>query len=137
MSDVLITYKHQNKNDRYHLLPSAEQATVDNVITNFIQELITQKSSSLFNRSYGTDFIDDLGSQINIYKVDYLLQNSIGDLKEKYGIISISTGDAILNKSNGFLEVSLKLEMSEVAVETHFDFMYNGLFTDQTIVEMD
>jgi len=137
MSNVLITYKNQNKLDKYHLLPSAEQTTVDNVIANFIQELVTEKGSSLFDREYGSTFMYELGPQVNIYKIDYILKNSIEPLKAKYGITAVTVGTANFNTSDGFLDIDLKIEMDDMAVETHFNFVYGGLFTDQMIVEMD
>jgi len=137
MSDVLVTYKHQNKYDRYYAIPTVEQRTVDTLTTNFIQELITEKGSNVFDRNYGTTFISDIGDQVNFYKVEYLVNNTLNDIKKKYSIVNIEVSNATFNSSNGFLEIHLRIEYEDIAVEKFFNFMYNGIFTDKMILEID
>ncbi len=137
MSDVMVTYKQQNKFDKYYAIPIEERQTIDTLTTNFLQELITQKGSCSFDKQYGTTFITEIGNQVNIYKIRYLLENSVLDIKEQYGILSITAPKAEFNTSDGFLEIWLTIEYEDIAVEKHFNFMYDGIYTDKTILEID
>jgi hypothetical protein len=137
MSDVLVTYKSQNKFEKYFVLPTEEQKTIDSLTTNFIQELVTEKGTCIFDREYGSNFLKEVGEQVNIYKIQHILENSISEIKEKYGIASVDVSDAIFNQSDGFLEIRLSIEYSDVSLEKHFNFMYSGTFTDKLIVEID
>lgn len=137
MSDILVTYKQQNKYDKYFALTTMEQRSIDTLTTNFIQELITDKGSNVFDRDYGTDFISDIGEQVNIHKVRYIIDNSLSEIKKKYSIVSINTSNVNFNVSDGFLEIHLSIEFEDVAVEKHFNFIYNGIFTEKMILEVD
>ncbi len=137
MSDVLVTYKQQNKYDKYYALPTAEQRTVDTITTNFIQELVTEKGSNVFDKEYGTTFISDIGEHVNFYKIEYLINNSLEDIKNKYHIVNLEVHDSNFNTTNGFLEIHLRVEFEDVAVEKYFNFIYNGIFTDKMILEID
>lgn len=137
MSDVLVTYKQQNKFDKYYVLPTTEKTTIDNLTTNFLQELVTKRGSCAFDKEYGSTFIEEVGDHANIYKIQYILDKSIEGLKEKYGIDSVVVSNSIFNNSNGFLEIHMRIEYEDVAVEKHFNFMYNGIYTDKMILEID
>jgi hypothetical protein len=118
-------------------MPSVEQRTVDALTTNFIQELVTEKGSNVFDKNYGTTFISDIGDQVNFYKVEYLVNNTLEDIKNKYSIVNLEVSNATFNKSNGFLEIHLRIEFEDVAVEKFFNFVYGGIFTDKMILEID
>lgn len=137
MSDVLITYKQQNKFDKYYALPTAEKRSVDALTTNFIQELITVRGSNAFDKKYGTTFITDIGEQVNIHKVKYIIDKNLDEIKQKYNITKLTVGDTSFNTTDGFLEIHLTIEFDGLAVEKHFDFIYNGVFTDKMILEID
>ncbi len=136
-SGVLVTYKEQNKFDKYYVKTTAEKADINDVVSMFMKELTTIKGSSLFDRNYGTTFIDDISGQVNIYKVRWFLENKYNDTLEKYGIVKVWTEDATMNTHNGFLEIRLKIHFEEFALEHYETFLYNGTYTTETIIEMD
>jgi len=137
MSDVLITYKNSNKFEKYFVVPAKERQTIDTLTTNFIQELVTEKGTCAFDKKYGSYFIRDIGEHVNIHKIRYVLDESIEDIKKKYGIVNVSVDNAQFNASDGFMEIWLSIEYEEIAVEKRFNFMYDGLYTDKIILEMD
>ena len=72
-----VFYKKDIKFENYHLLPSSEKQTIQDLASNFIKELITTIGSSAFNQGYGTTFIADISDISNREKVSYfLLENS-------------------------------------------------------------
>ena len=137
MSDILVTYKQQNKYDKYFALTTTEKRSVDALTTNFIQELVTDKGSNVFDKEYGTTFISQVGAQVNIHKIRYIIDNSLDEIKAKYSIVSINTSNVNFNNSNGFLEIHFGVEFENVAVEKYFNFIYNGIFTEKMILEVD
>jgi len=42
-NDVLITYREQNKFDKYHSLPEQKKMEIQDVVAMFIKELLTEK----------------------------------------------------------------------------------------------
>jgi hypothetical protein len=138
MSDgVYITYKEQNKFDKYYALTSTEQADLNDVVAMFIKELTTIKGSNVFDKSYGTTFMDDISSQVNFYKVEYFLKNNYNDIYDKYGIVRVDVTDVSMNTHTGFLEVRMKVIFEDVALEHYTSFLYDGVYTKDTIIEMD
>jgi len=137
MSDVLITYRQQNKHDKYFALPTKEKRSLDALTTNFIQELVTEKGSSIFDRSYGTNFISSIGEQVNIYKIEYIIKNNLEEIKNKYNVVDITVKNTNFNTNDGFLEIHIGVEYKDFAVERHFNFIYQGVFTEKTILEID
>jgi len=103
----------------------------------FIKELTTLKGSNVFDRSYGSTFMNDISDQTNFYKIEYFLANYYEDLYKKYGIIRVDVIETKMNTSNGFLEVWLKIVFEDIALEHYTSFMYNGIYTNNTIIEMD
>jgi hypothetical protein len=134
---ILVTYKEQAKFDKYYTLPSKERAKIDDVVSMFIKELTTLKGSNVFDKEYGTTFIEDISSQVNFYKVEYFLKNKYKELYDKYGIVRVDVTDVSFNTSNGFLEVRMKIIFKEYALEHYTSFLYNGIYTTNTIIEMD
>lgn len=134
---VLITYKEQNKFDRYYSMTSTEKANIDDVVAMFIKELTTLKGTNVFDREYGSTFIDDISKQTNFYKVEYFLQKKYSDLYEKYGIVRLDVVDVSMNTKTGFLDIRMKIIFKDVALEHYTSFLYNGIYTTDTIIEMD
>lgn len=138
MSDgVLLTYKEQNKYDKYYALPSDEKMKIDDVVSMFMKELTTIKGSNLFDRNYGTSFMNDIASQLNIYKIEYMLDNNYKDTYAKYGIEKVVANDVSMNRATGFLDVHVKIFFHDLALEHYTSFLYNGAFTTNTIIEVD
>jgi hypothetical protein len=117
-------------------LTSTEKATYDDLVTNFIKELITERGSCIFDRNYGTTFYEDLGQVVNIYKVRDAVQNASNQIKDKYGIVTVDVEDANYTSHDGFMNVRIKVFFSDVAVDTYMNFMYEGNFTDKNIIEI-
>jgi hypothetical protein len=134
---VLITYREQNKLDRYYALTSTEKASIDDLVAMFIKELTTIKGSNVFDKSYGTSFMDDISKQVNFYKVEYFLKNGYTELYNKYGIVRVDVSDVSMNVHTGFLDVKMKIVLEEYALEHYTSFLYNGTYTTETIIEMD
>ncbi len=134
---AIITYKEQNKFDKYYAMTTSEKANINDVVSMFMKELTTVKGSNLFDRGYGTTFMDDISKQVNIYKVRWYLENSYIDVFNKYGIVSVSTSDVTMNTSTGFLDIRLKIFFEDLALEHYETFLYNGMYTTETIIEMD
>ncbi len=137
MSDMLITYKKDPRNDRYYELTSKEKLDINDIVSMFIKELLTVKGSNLFDRSYGTTFSDDISGQVNIYKVEYFLKKSYADTREKYGIESVEVSAVTKNIHTGFLDVHMRILFENFALEHYTSFLYNGAYTTETIIEMD
>lgn len=138
MSDgVLITYKEQNKFDKYYAMSSTEKANINDVVSMFMKELTTVKGSNLFDREYGTTFMDDISSQVNVYKIRWFLENKYKDTYKKYGIVKIGTEDVSQNVHTGFLDIHIKIYFEDLALEHYESFLYNGIYTTDTIIEMD
>ncbi len=135
MSDVIITYAQQNKQEKYNLLTSSEQRSVSSVTANFIQELVTKRGSNVFEREYGTLFIDNLGSQANVHKINYFLKQEITKLREKYSIVSGLVTKAWTSPGSGILNIEMTIEFNDVMVSSYVDFRFNGSFTDKDIIE--
>jgi len=136
-NEVLITYREQNKFDKYHSLPEKKKLEIQDVIAMFIKELLTLKGSNLFDPDYGSTFLDDISKQVNFYKIEYFLQNNYKDLYRKYNIESINVQKTNKNNREGVLEVWLTIYFKEYAVEYYTNFLYNGVYTEGTIIEMD
>ena len=137
MSDVLITYREQNKLDTYYSKTAREQADLNDLVSMFIKELLTEKGSNVFDRSYGTTFMEDISGQVNIYKVEFFLDNNYAETYKKYGIVKVETKDVFKNVRTGFLDVRLRIVFRDFALEHYTSFLYNGTYTTETIIEMD
>jgi hypothetical protein len=138
MSDgVFITYKEQNKFDKYLTLTTSEKKNIDDVVTMFIKELTTVKGSNVFDKEYGSTFMNDISKQVNFYKIEHFIKNSYSDLYEKYGIVSLDVSGVSMNVHTGFLDIRLKIIFEEYALEHYTKFLYDGVFTNDTIIEME
>jgi hypothetical protein len=137
MAEALVTYKKQNKFDKYFDITSSEKAKIDDLVAMFAKELTTKKGTNLFDRNYGSSFIDDISDYVNIYKIQWFFDNKYNDLYEKYGITEIEASDATFSRTDGFLNISIKIGFKDVALEHYINFLYNGIFTENTIIEMD
>ena len=135
MAETIITYAQSNKSDKYDLLTGALKKNIDRIATNFIQEVVTTKGSNVFDRNYGTMFLDNLGSQVNVHKIDYFLKKEVSGLHDKYGIESVSATRAWVDVNEGVLNVEITLEFREYAVSSFIDFRFLGSFVDGDIVE--
>ena len=135
MSGTIVTYLQNNKEEKYLLSTEESKRSIDSIATNFLQEMVTRKGSNLFDKSYGTMFIDNLGSQVNVYKIDYFLKQEVSGMKEKYGITSVSATKAWVDADSGYLNVSITVEFEEMAVSSFVDFRFDGSFTDGDIIE--
>ncbi len=118
-------------------MTTSEKANINDVVAMFMKELTTVKGSNLFDREYGTTFMDDISKQVNIYKVRWYLENNYSDVFNKYGIVNITTSDVTMNTHTGFLDVRLKIFFKDLALEHYETFLYNGMYTTETIIEMD
>ena len=136
-SGVLLTYREQAKFDRYYTLTSEEKANINDIVAMFIKELTTLKGTNVFDKEYGTTFMDDISKQVNFYKVEYFIKNRYKELYPKYGIVRVDVADVNFNTNNGFLEVRMKIIFEEYALEHYTSFLYNGIYTTNTIIEMD
>ncbi len=138
MSDgILLTYRDQNKFDKYYTLTSDKKMEVDDIVSMFMKELTTEVGTNLFDRNYGTTFMSDISKQVNIHKVEYMLKNNYSHTFEKYGISRIETSGVDMNKSTGFLDIHMKIFFEDLAIEHYTSFLYGGAFTTNTIIEVD
>lgn len=135
LSDVLVTYAQHNKNDSYNLLTESRKRDVQSITSNFIQELVTKKGSNVFDKEYGTLFIDNLGSQINVHKVNYFLKAEVDGMRKKYGIVDVSVSKAWLSTGTGMLNIEINVRFSDTAVDAFVDMRFDGSFTEQDIIE--
>ena len=136
MSDVLYLIKKRNISEAYSHHTEEGLKELDAVVANFIQELITIKGTCLFDRDYGTTFLTDLGREVNVYKIRYILANNYHSTKEKYGILAVETLNVHMSRDDGFLDLHLKISFPGVAIETNTATWYNGQFTTKTIIEV-
>lgn len=136
MSDVLYSIKKRNPDETYSHHTSSGFEGLDAKVANFIQELITIKGTCLFDKEYGTTFLTDLGREVNVYKIRYILDRNYQATKDKYGILAVETLSANMRRDDGFLELSLKIIFPGVAIETNTATWYNGQFTTKTIIEV-
>ena len=134
MSGTLITYSQKNKNEAYELMTISEKYSISSLSSNFIQELITSKGSNAFDRNYGTNFIESLGEQVNVYKIDFFVKKEGESLLRKYNILSASVGEAWID-GEGALNIKISLDFSDTAVDTFVDFRFSGTFTTGDIIE--
>jgi len=139
MSDILYSIKKSNKNEKYQHETGVEVKgeDIDRMTSNFMQELVTDAGSVLFDKKYGTTFLTDIKDQVNIHKVRYLLENGYQSTKGKYGILSVETNDVFFDKKDGFLNIVLTLIFSGFKADTSASFIYNGTFTTKTIIEVE
>jgi hypothetical protein len=138
MSEIIYSINTKNRNEAYIHKP--EQVKIDDINTKtayFMQELVTAKGSLLFDKQYGTTFLDDIGTQVNIYKVRYLLEKNYLPTKAKYGILSIETNKVFFSQKDGFLNIELALVFDGFKSNTGTAFAYNGSFTTKTIIEVE
>ena len=135
MSQIIFSYTQKNKDEEYALSTEEYKSDLERKITNFMQELITVKGSSLFALDYGTTFLHDLGGNVNIYKVRYLLDQNYRETKDKYNIKDVETLAAYLKE--GFLVLDIKIIFDKVAVSTGTTFPFSGDFTTNTIIEVN
>ena len=135
--EVLVTYRQKNKSERYYALPSEEKKNIDDVVGMFMKELTTVKGSNLFNRDYGTTFMEDISGQVNLYKVEWYLSHKYQDTYAKYGVDKVETSSVEKTSLDGFLEIRIKIYFEDFAVDRFESFLYNGVFTTETIIEMD
>jgi len=139
MAGILYSIEKKNRRDKYQheakKMPSTEYEI--NILTaNFMQELVTEVGSVLFDKSYGTTFLSDIAKQVNIYKIRYLLDNEYLSTKSKYGILSIETRDVFFDPKDGFLNIDMTLLFESFKSMTKASFVYNGTFTTKTIIEV-
>ena len=135
MSQVLVTYSQKNEKDKYSLQTASKQRELDSIITNFIQELVTKKGSNVFDRTYGTLFIDNLGIQINVYKIDYFLKQETLEIRDKYGILDIMVKRAWMDASTGTLNIEISVQFSSLVVDAFLDLRFEGSFTEADLIE--
>jgi len=136
MSDAIVSYKYKNKFERYHLLTTTEQATYDDLVTNFIKELITEVGSCVFDKDYGTNFYEYLGNVANIYRVRDAINKATDEIKDKYGIVAVDVSDVHFSSADGFMNISLKIFFKDVALVSYLNAVYNGSYTDKDIIEI-
>lgn len=135
MSSVLFSIKKKPEDTNYSHSSSAKHSKMVDATSSAIKELITELGSSLFDKEYGTTFIEDLGEQVNIYKIQYLVDNKYSYWKEKHGIKKVSISNVQISSIDGFLNISLKIHFNDGYIETETPIGYNGLFTTKTIIE--
>ncbi len=137
MAETIVTYAQNNKAEKYNLMTGAAKATLSRIVANLIQELVTTKGSNVFDKSYGTMFIDNLGFQVNVYKIDYFLKEEAKDLFAKYGATGISATRAWADVNTGTLNIEISVEFKDAAVESYVDFRFDGTFTENDIIEYE
>ena len=139
MSEIIYTVKKKNIDERYaHTTgESKSEEDIDTLTSNFMQELVTDLGSVLFDKDYGTTFLLDIGDQVNIYKVRYLLDRNYQSTKDKYGILSVETSDVFFDKKDGFLNMALVLLFDGFKSQTATAIRYDGSFTTNTIIEVE
>ena len=116
---------------------SKSSINIDSITSDFIQELLTDIGTSLFDPSYGTTFLADVGDKVNIHKVRFLLENNYKDTMSKYGIISVEAEEANYFDENGFLDISIKTIFKSFISKTTASFPYSGAYTTKTIIEVE
>ena len=136
MADAIVSYKYKNKFEKYYSLPTSEQATYDDLTTNFIKELITEKGSCIFDKNYGTNFYALLGNVANIYRVRDAIKKATDEIKDKYGIVAVDTSNVHYSTSDGFMNVTLKIFYRDVALQAYMDTMFSGKYTERDIIEI-
>ncbi|MDF1879610.1 hypothetical protein JHD46_08170 [Sulfurimonas sp. SAG-AH-194-C20] len=107
----------------------------DNIVSRFTHELVTDIGSCVFDKDYGTTFSEDLGTIINIYKVDFFLQKAFALIKDKHSVDSVTLVDSKHNHSDGFLDLSITVEAIGRKAVVLSNLEYNGESTTDTIVE--
>jgi len=126
-STETLTQYDNRKNDQYNSKKFKIKAK------NFIQELLTTHSPVL-KPNYGTNFIESLGSIINIYKFQYFLEKESKAISKKYNIqqIEISKVDSAGNMLIGHLEIFI--EGNKVTHEFEIDWK-GKTYTKEDIIE--
>ena len=136
MSDIVYSVKKKGDTDRYENTTDGS-TNINTKIANFIQELVTDKGSCIFDKEYGTRFIRDIGEIVNIYKVDYLVKNNYHEVKDKHNVSFIEAVDVHFSQSDGFLNISLRVTIDNVVSIADTAISYTGSFTKNTIIEVE
>lgn len=123
-----------NKKHQYDI-KIGEDSRIDMIAKNFIHELITDIGTSVFDKAYGTTFILDLGELVNIYKVDFYLQEAFSKIKSKHKVKSVSLSGTHKNNHDGFLELSIALVIEDAVVSAGASIEFAGTVTTETIIE--
>lgn len=137
MSDILYSISKKAERDLYIHGVSKSSVNIDSVTADFIQELLTNIGTSLFDPNYGTTFLLDIGDKVNIHKVRFLLENNYKNTMSKYGIISIEAEEANYFDKNGFLDIKIKAIFESFVSKTTASFPYSGAYTTKTIIEVE
>ena len=131
-----VHYKKVNKFEKYHFLVSSEKQTIDDIVSNFIQEITTTKGTNAFDRDYGTNFIESISDISNPDKVSYFFNINSSSIISKYPIEQVVVKNASFNRSTGTMNVYLVAEFKDVAMDVNFDYPYSGTFVDSELLEI-
>lgn len=131
MSDRIIFKQVQKQYD----IQIGEDSRLDRITKNFIHELVTDKGTSVFDKEYGTNFIPNLGTLVNKYKVDYYLQLAFESIAEKHEVDAVTLTSTAENANDGFLELYITLTIGDMAVSAETSIEFDGNFTAETIIE--
>ena len=123
-----------NKKQQYDI-KIGEDSRIDTIAKNFIHELITDIGTSVFDKTYGTTFILDLGELVNMYKVDFYLQEAFNKIKSKHKVERVSLSSTHKNHADGFLELNIELVIEDAVVSAGASVEFAGIVTTETIIE--
>ena len=133
----MVIYNRDKGREVTLFSPKDNNISYHNKIENFTIELVTEKGSSLFDKNYGTTFIDDLGEQINEYKVKYYIENSYEETKKKYDIMLVEVTSVEYSRSNNSLDIDMVIAFKDVSFQTKIEMPYTGSYTTKPILEIN
>ena len=133
----MIIYNRDKSREVTSFSPKDNNLNYHSKLENFAIELMTQKGSSLFDKNYGTDFISDLGEQVNEYKVKYYIDNFYKETKKKYDIISIEVTSVEYSRVNNSLDIEMVVNFKDISFQTKIEMPYAGSYTTKPILEIN
>jgi len=133
----MVIYNRDKGGEVTSFSPKDNNISYHNKIENFTIELVTEKGSSLFDKNYGTTFINDLGEQINEYKVKYYIENSYEETKKKYDIMLVEVTSVEYSRSNNSLDIDMVIAFKDVSFQTKIEMPYTGSYTTKPILEIN
>ena len=137
MSEIIYAIKKKRSAVDGYDNTTKKDVNIDVKIANFIQELVTEVGTCLFDKKYGTSFISDIGDIVNIYKIDYLVKNNYKEAKEKHRVTSLEASNVFIGEKDGFLNITLSVGMDDIVASAKTAVLFSGSLTDKTIIEVE
>lgn len=136
MSSPYVHYKKSNEFERYHYLTSKEKTDINDIVSSFIQELMTTKGSNAFQRDFGTNFKKEITDIANADKVIYFIEMESAKIVNKYGITKILVKEVKHNLKSTTLDISIDVIVGDIAVSAMFDYFFNGNYISSDLLEI-